>query len=106
MNHFLYHESLDFETDRFGIPSPKNAQKADFQSVEVVLIPLVAADRRGGRLGYGKGFYDRLLAEKKQAPIKLGLNLAPCCDRFPFLEPHDESLDYCITPFEIVKCYG
>lgn len=105
MDHFLYDRHVKFEEDQFKIPTPVNAQAADLKTVEVVLVPLLAADKFGGRIGYGKGYYDRLIREMTAEVIKIGLNLGPCFDKFSFLEPHDQKLDYCITPYEVIECY-
>lgn len=105
MDHFLYEPDLKFEEDQFKIPTPVNAKPADMKTVEVVLVPLLAADKAGGRIGYGKGYYDRLIQEMTPDVIKIGLTLGPCFDKFSFLEPHDQKLDYCITPYQVIDCY-
>ncbi len=105
MDHFLYDSYVKFEEDQFKIPTPTNAQPADMKAVQVVLVPLLAADKHGGRIGYGKGYYDRLIKEMTGDVIKIGLNLGACFDKFSFLEPHDQKLDYCITPYEVIDCY-
>lgn len=105
MHHFEYHPDLEFELDRFKIPSPIGAITTDISLVDVIFIPLLAADKKGGRIGYGKGYYDRLLQEMTSDAIKIGLTLGSCFDKFSFLEPHDQKLDYCITPYEVVNCY-
>lgn len=105
MDHFLYDHYLNFEEDQFKIPTPVNARSADMKTVQVVLVPLLAADKTGGRIGYGKGYYDRLIEEMESEVIKIGLNLTSCFDKFTFLEPHDQKLDYCITPYEVIDCY-
>ncbi|WKL55845.1 5-formyltetrahydrofolate cyclo-ligase [Asticcacaulis sp. ZE23SCel15] len=66
---------------------------------DVVLVPLLAFDRRGGRLGYGGGFYDRALDFlKSQKEIKAwGIGFAGQeLDEVP-LEPHDQRLDLILT---------
>ena len=105
MDHFLYESHVKFVEDQFKIPTPVNAQPADSKTVDVVLVPLLAADKAGGRIGYGKGYYDRLIGEMAADVIKIGLTLGPCFDKFSFLEPHDQKLDYCITPYQVIDCY-
>lgn len=49
--------------DAFGVPAPPpDAEVIDREAIHVVLVPALAVDARGHRLGYGRGFYDRLLA--------------------------------------------
>lgn len=105
MTHFFYSQSLVFQNDAFGIPSPVNGLPAALSQIDAVLIPMLAGDKLGNRIGYGKGYYDQLLAEMPRQVLKVGVNLAPLFDRFSFAEAHDIALDYIITPFERVKCH-
>ena len=69
--------------------------------VDLVLIPLLAFDRYGFRVGYGKGFYDRFL-ENINAQ-KIGLSLSPAIAKIDDINEHDIRLDFCITPTETIK---
>lgn len=74
----------------------------------VLIVPLVAFDRRGGRLGYGGGFYDRTLAAlRAQHPVvAVGFAFAAQeADNLP-LEPTDQPLDMIVTEDEIITCAG
>ena len=104
MSHFYYEEGIKFRLNKMKIPEPVNAMTASIQEVELVLIPLLAADKSGNRIGYGKGYYDRLLNPIKDNVVKVGLNLGTLFDAFSLSEQHDVKLDYCITPFEIIEC--
>ncbi|MEP4532239.1 MAG: 5-formyltetrahydrofolate cyclo-ligase [Cyclobacteriaceae bacterium] len=101
MSHFVYTSDVRFEENKFNIPEPVDAAPADISRLDAILIPLLAADKKGNRVGYGKGFYDRLLSEMPKSLLKVGVNLAPLFDHFGFAEAHDERLDYCITPHKI-----
>ncbi|MEM9324031.1 MAG: 5-formyltetrahydrofolate cyclo-ligase [Bacteroidota bacterium] len=103
MQHYYYDLNLEFTTDPLGIPSPINAKPATLTDCECILMPLVVADKNGGRIGYGGGYYDRLLNGTGEL-LKIGLSMGPVLDKITFLEPHDVTLDYCITPTETIDC--
>jgi 5-formyltetrahydrofolate cyclo-ligase len=81
----------------FGLSEPgPEAMEVD---PDILLVPLLAFDLRGYRIGYGKAYYDgglaRLRAKKKIIAAGLGFE-EQCVDSVP-TEPHDERLDYVIT---------
>jgi len=83
--------------DVFGIPSP--GPEADELRPDLVIAPLVAFDRKGGRLGQGGGHYDRTIQNLKAAGAVFVLGLAYAGQevaRAP-AEPHDERLDAILT---------
>ncbi len=72
---------------------------------EVLIVPLVAFDRRGGRLGYGGGFYDRTLAGLRAAGPTLAVGFAWGAqedDGLP-LEATDQPLDLIVTEAEVIR---
>lgn len=73
-------------------------------SVDVVLIPGLGFDSRGGRIGYGKGYYDRLLDELRSDCLKIGL--AFDCQIVPEIpmEEHDQLLDLIVTETQVINC--
>ena len=90
----------------YGIlePDPLQSQKVIPDHLDLILVPGVGFDRKGGRLGYGGGFYDRFIAKFSASPFLL----APCfaeqmVDQIP-LEQHDFRVDFVITDREIINC--
>lgn len=86
----------------FGIsePGPEAAATALCPG-DLVLIPGVAFDRRGGRLGRGAGWYDRSLPPRLAGLRVFGLGFAfQLVDRLP-VEPHDRSVDAVVTDAEL-----
>ncbi len=96
----------DLQVGAFGVCEPRGGgATADLVDFDLVIVPGVAFDLRGYRLGYGKGFYDRFLAAKPEATVTVGL----CFDfqvleRLPH-EAHDQSLDYVLTEKRIIPCH-
>lgn len=79
----------------FHIEEPDGDEMVDPDSVELIIVPAVAMDRRGNRLGRGKGFYDRLLARTRATTIGVGYDFQLVAE-IP-VEPHDSPLDFVIT---------
>ena len=76
----------------------------DFFDPEIVIVPLVAFDRTGGRLGYGGGFYDRTLEGLRRARPTLAIGFAygaQEAEALP-LEPTDQPLDMVVTEREVI----
>jgi len=94
-----------FFLDEWGIPVPQESVRVTSTKIQVVFVPLLAYDKSGHRLGFGKGFYDRFLASLDQPVLKLGLSFFAPEERVP-VEPHDIPLDYCITPGQIWSFVG
>ncbi|MEZ0130689.1 5-formyltetrahydrofolate cyclo-ligase, partial [Flavobacterium sp. LBUM151] len=55
----------------------------------------------GNRIGYGKGFYDKFLAECKPETIKIGLSFFEAVNQIDDVFESDVKLDYCVTPLKI-----
>jgi len=90
----------------FGIPEPvTGALWSPEENPAVLVCPLVGFDRKGNRLGLGKGCFDRWLAEVKNH-ILLRIGLAFACQECPAIpaEDHDIPLDIIITEGEIITC--
>lgn len=88
----------DLEPGVWGIREPReDLPTAGLPEVDFVLVPGVAFDRRGGRLGHGAGFYDRLLGSSAGRPkLVAGAYEAQMVEEVP-TEPHDVLVDLVIT---------
>lgn len=80
----------------FHIEEPQGDDTADINSIELIVVPAVAYDRRGGRVGRGKGYYDRLLADSRATKIGVGYDFQFIEEDIP-VEPHDVAVDIVIT---------
>lgn len=87
-----------FEANEYNIPEPLDTEIVEPNVVDIVLIPLLAFDSKGNRVGYGKGFYDRYLKECRQDCLKIGLSYFEPIDSIDDASEFDVSLDLCITP--------
>lgn len=103
MEHILLDKTTCLEENSFGIPEPMDGQRILIKDIDIVLIPLLAFDTLGYRLGYGKGFYDKFLAECSPKAQFIGLSLfGPETNPLP-KDDWDIPLDACITPTEVYR---
>lgn len=77
LNHYDLTPGTPLVTSRWGIPEPQADLGAEVQpaQLDAVLVPLVACDQRGHRVGYGGGFYDRFLAQCRPNTQFIGLSI-------------------------------
>jgi len=95
-----YHLTPDTQLldNRWGIPEPVGATEVPPTVFDAVLLPLLAFDELGHRVGYGKGFYDRFLQECRPDTLRIGLSLEPPVKRIADAWEGDVPLHACITP--------
>ena len=71
--------------------------------LDLIFVPLLICDEQGFRVGYGKGFYDKFLAQCKSDAITLGFNYFSPIDKIQDTDEYDIPLNYCITPEHIYE---
>lgn len=103
LTNYLLTDSTIIKKNNWGIPEPVEGIEIPPNKIEVVFIPLLAFDRKGNRIGYGKGFYDRFLSQCTGETLKVGLSFFEPEDVIADISPRDVPLDYCVTPMEIYK---
>lgn len=81
----------------FNIEEPDGADTIPVDDIELIVVPAVAFDRRGNRIGRGKGYYDRLLASSRALKIGVGYDFQLRDDGEIEPDPHDIPLDIVIT---------
>lgn len=91
----LPYEETRLELGSFHIEEPTGENTVDPSEIELVVVPAVAYDRSGNRLGRGKGFYDRLLKSTRATKVGVGYEFQ-LVDEVP-VEPHDVGMDIIIT---------
>lgn len=98
MTHFLLTDTTKIKKNFFNIPEPINGTEVPVSKIDVVFIPLLAFDKNGNRVGFGKGFYDIFLSECKPETIKIGLSFFEPENAIVGILTTDVKLDYCVTP--------
>ena len=98
MKHILYESQAQLEVNNLGIPEPRFGKNVNIKDVEIVLVPLLAVDKNGNRVGYGKGYYDRFLKKCPSTTFFIGLSLFDEFEEISNLEEFDIQLHFCVTP--------
>lgn len=99
----FYFEGLhQLATNEWGIQEPKQGIPTEPEKVDLVLMPLLAYDKKGHRVGYGKGFYDKFLATCRLDCKKIGLSLFEAEEKIKDANALDVKMDQCITPTGVI----
>lgn len=103
LSHYLLTDNTKLRVNSYGIPEPTNGFQVSESTIDVVFIPLLAYDKKGNRVGYGKGFYDRFLSQCPATTLKIGLSFFEPEETQILSSDLDIPLDYCITPSTTYK---
>ncbi|WP_165871359.1 5-formyltetrahydrofolate cyclo-ligase [Flaviaesturariibacter flavus] len=90
-----------FTDNEYGITEPVDGHLIDPGDLDMVIVPLLAIDKQGHRVGYGKGYYDRFLARCSDDCIKVGLSYFEPEKVIEDTHQYDLPLDLCITPEQV-----
>lgn len=103
MEHYLWSADMPLVSNQWGIPEPDPVKSILFpvSKIDLVIIPLLAFDKQGNRVGYGKGFYDRFLAQCRSNVLKVGVSFFDPIPTITDADAFDVRLDYCITPTNV-----
>jgi len=103
ITHFLLMDNTKIRKNEYNIPEPIDGLEVPTSKIEVVFVPLLAFDKTGHRVGYGKGFYDKFLTECTSETIKIGLSFFEAEELIADVFESDVKLDYCVTPKGVYK---
>lgn len=103
MTHFLLTDNTKIVKNEYNIPEPVNGLPVPTEMIDVVFVPLLAYDKLGNRVGYGKGFYDKFLSQCKPDVIKIGLSFFEPEEQIEDVIATDIRLDFCVTDKEIIR---
>jgi len=98
MTHFLLTDNTRIQKNEYNIPEPVDGIEVPTIKIDVVFVPLLAYDKKGNRVGYGKGFYDKFLSACKPGTIKIGLSFFEPEELILDVFESDILLNYCVTP--------
>ncbi len=81
-----------------SIPEPTGIRTIAEKEIDLVIVPLLSFDKKGNRIGYGKGFYDRFLAKCRSDCLKIGVSYFEPIEEILDLNELDIKLNFCVTP--------
>jgi 5-formyltetrahydrofolate cyclo-ligase len=91
-----------FQPNMYGIDEPVDGLQMFPEEIDLVLVPLLAFDERGHRVGYGKGYYDRFLKKCRRDVVRVGFSFFEAEKKIMDTDKFDIKLNYCVTP---TRCY-
>ncbi|MFA6889999.1 MAG: 5-formyltetrahydrofolate cyclo-ligase [Bacilli bacterium] len=94
------HAWTDLKPDQAHILAPIDTETIAIHELDCIIMPCIAANLQGYRLGYGGGYFDRALAHYKG--IKIGVVIENCITTEQFQESYDIPLDYVVTDQRII----
>lgn len=100
LRNIIWKEDTPLAMNEWGITEPESGDEVASELIDMIIIPLLAYDKVGNRIGYGKGFYDRFLQDCRPKTQKIGISFFGPEEKID-AEPHDIPLDLCITPDRI-----
>lgn len=106
LHHVFWEPGTAFAQNKWGITEPIAGKEVKPEKLDMIIIPLLAYDKKGNRVGYGKGFYDRFLADCRNDALKVGLSFFGPEPEITGTDNHDIPLDLCLTPETIWKFNG
>ena len=92
-----------FIKNKFNILEPIGGATVQPQQFDLIFVPLLAFDKRGYRVGYGKGYYDRYLSQCRPDAIKIGFSFFDAIEYIEDIDEFDVPLNFCITPHRIYE---
>lgn len=101
MTHFLLTDNTTIKKNEYDIPEPIDGLEVPVSKIDVVFVPLLAFDEKGNRVGYGKGFYDKFLAECKPEILKIGVSFFESENLISDVLNTDIQIDLCVTPTKV-----
>ena len=99
----VVHDETIFKTNGYGIEEPIDGIDMIPTEIDLVIVPLIAFDKMGNRVGYGKGYYDRFLKRCRKDCMKIGFSYFEPVEEIEDVNKLDVKLDIVITPDNIYQ---
>ena len=99
----LVDDDTEYRKNAYGIAEPVSGEEIDAEDIDLVFVPLLAFDKQGFRVGYGKGFYDRFLKTCREDVLKVGFSYFEAEEVIDDINEFDVPLNICITPNTIYE---
>jgi len=90
-----------FRKNKYGIYEPEDGVPVNAAGLDMIFVPLLAFDKKGFRIGYGKGYYDRYLVHCRKDCLKIGFSYFEPIDTIDDTNEFDLPLDLCVTPHTV-----
>ncbi|TDW97571.1 5-formyltetrahydrofolate cyclo-ligase [Dinghuibacter silviterrae] len=103
LEHLVWDTGTFFAPGAYGIPEPVEGIRVIPGAVDLVIVPLLIFDRDGFRVGYGRGMYDRFLAQCRPDVLKVGLSLFEPMPRLEDRGEFDVPLSIGVTPTQLYE---
>ncbi|WP_346320684.1 5-formyltetrahydrofolate cyclo-ligase [Chitinophaga sp. YIM B06452] len=99
MQHFRWDDATRLVHNSYGIPEPESGELVAPLDIDVVFVPMLAFDKTGQRVGYGKGMYDAFLQQCRPGVKAIGLSLfSPLPEPIADAYRGDVPMDAVVTP--------
>jgi 5-formyltetrahydrofolate cyclo-ligase len=100
---FYFEGRGQIKDNKWSIPEPQVGEITPTEKIDLVIVPLLAFDLKGNRVGYGKGFYDWFLKECRPECKKVGLSFFEPVEEIAEINSYDVRLNAVLTPFQLFK---
>ncbi len=101
LKHLEFNSESKLAISDWSIPEPIGNEFVYEKKIDLVLVPMHCFDKRGFRVGYGKGYYDKFLIKCRDDCLKIGLSMFDPVEEIEDIQDFDVRLDYCITPEKV-----
>lgn len=97
LEHYFLENPEQLKNNTWEIPEPVYGIPTPTDKIDAVLVPLLAFDKQGHRLGYGRGFYDRFLGDCRPDCLKIGLSFFEAEEKINGINEKDIPLNLIVT---------